>query len=119
VRRSRGDLAGAAVAGGGVHPQARRAATALAAGRIDEEKLAALLAGTLPPLIDGEEGRAWTGEHDVIDDGLLEQALAGVPAVQAAQVREACAVAAAVRDRRHPLPPAGRRLLARPGARPS
>jgi hypothetical protein len=64
---------------------------ALAAGRIDGEALAALLTRTLPPLIDGEQARAWIGEHDVIDDGLLEQALAGVPAVQAAQVREACA----------------------------
>jgi DDE superfamily endonuclease len=64
---------------------------ALAAGRIEEEKLAALLAGTLPQLIDGAEGREWISEHDVIDHGLLEQALAGVPAVQAAQVREACA----------------------------
>ena len=64
---------------------------ALAAGRIDGEALAALLTRTLPPLIDGEQARAWIGEHDVIDDGLLEQALAGVPAVPAAQVREACA----------------------------
>src|SRR5438876_11402633 len=29
---------------------------ALAAGRIDEEKLAALLTGTLPRLVDGDEG---------------------------------------------------------------
>ncbi len=64
---------------------------ALAAGRIDEEALAALLAGTLPQLIDGDEGRAWAGEHDTIDHGLLEHALAGVPAADAAQVREACA----------------------------
>jgi hypothetical protein len=64
---------------------------ALAAGRIDEEKLAALLTRTLPPLIDGEEGRAWIGEHDVIDYGLLDRALASVPAQEAAQVREACA----------------------------
>ena len=92
---------------------------ALAAGRIDEEKLSALLTGTLPPLIDGEEGRAWAGGHDATGDGLLERALAGLPAVQAAQVREACAVAAAaVRDRRDALSPPGRRLLSRPGARP-
>ncbi len=64
---------------------------ALAAGRIDEEKLAALLTGTLPQLVDGDEGRAWIGGHDKIDYGLLEQALAGLPAGQAAQVREACA----------------------------
>lgn len=64
---------------------------ALAAGRIDEGKLAALLTATLPPLIDGEEGRAWIGEHDMIDDGLLERAVAGLPAEAAAQVREACA----------------------------
>ncbi len=59
---------------------------ALAAGRIDEEKLAALLTGTLPRLVDGDEA-----EHDRIDDGLLDRALAGVPAEAAAAVREACA----------------------------
>ena len=64
---------------------------ALAAGRINEEALAALLAGTLPQLIDGDEGRAWAGEHDTIDHGLLEHALASMPAADAAQVREACA----------------------------
>ena len=64
---------------------------ALAAGQIDEEALAALLTGrcrsssTVP--------RPWPGSaaHDTIDYGLLEQALAAVPAAQAAQVREACA----------------------------
>jgi hypothetical protein len=64
---------------------------ALAAGEICDEKLAALLTGTLPQLADGEEGRAWISGHDKIDYGLLEKALAGVPAAQAAQVREACA----------------------------
>jgi DDE superfamily endonuclease len=64
---------------------------ALAAGRIDEEAFAALLTGTLPPLADGEQGRAWIAEHDTIDYGLLEAALAGLPDEQAAQVREACA----------------------------
>jgi hypothetical protein len=64
---------------------------ALAAGRIDEEKLAALLTGTLPRLAGGDEGEAWVAEHDRIDYGLLEQALAGVPAGAAAQVRDACA----------------------------
>ncbi len=64
---------------------------ALAAGRIDEEALAALLTQTLPPLADGDEGRAWVAEHDRIDYGLLEAALAGMPAADAAQVREACA----------------------------
>ncbi len=62
----------------------------LAAGRIDEEAFAVLLTATLP-LADGEEGRAWVARHDQIDYGLLEAALAGVPADQAAQVREACA----------------------------
>ena len=52
---------------------------ALAAGRIDEEKLAALLTGTLPQLVDGEQGRAWAAEHDKTDYGLLERALAGFP----------------------------------------
>ncbi len=64
---------------------------ALADGQIDEEKLAALLTGTLPQLVDGQEGRAWAAEHDKIDYGLLERALAGLPAETAAQVREACA----------------------------
>jgi hypothetical protein len=64
---------------------------ALAAGRIDEEKLAALLTGMLPPLVDGDQGRAWVAGHDRIDYGLLEAALAGVPAGAAGQVREACA----------------------------
>jgi hypothetical protein len=64
---------------------------ALAAGRIDEEAFARLLTGMLPQLIDGEHGREWAGGHDRIDYGLLEQALAGVPAGQAAAVREACA----------------------------
>jgi hypothetical protein len=64
---------------------------ALADGRIDEGKLAALLTGALPQLADGPEGRAWVAEHDTIDYGLLERALAGLPAEMAAQVREACA----------------------------
>ncbi|HEV2244601.1 MAG TPA: transposase [Streptosporangiaceae bacterium] len=64
---------------------------ALAAGQIDQEKLAALLTGTLPPLADGAEGRAWVAEHDKIDYGLLERALAGLPAPAAAQVQDACA----------------------------
>ena len=64
---------------------------ALAAGRIDEEALAGLLAGSLPPLVDGDEGRAWAAEHDRIGYRLLEAALAGLPAAQAAQVKDACA----------------------------
>jgi hypothetical protein len=64
---------------------------ALASGQIDEEAFAALLTGTLPQLVDGDEGRAWVAEHDRIDYGLLDRALAGVPAQAAAQVREACA----------------------------
>ncbi|MCW2932782.1 MAG: hypothetical protein JWM19_3744 [Actinomycetia bacterium] len=64
---------------------------ALAAGEIDEEALAGLLTGTLPQLTDGEQARAWAGEHDVIDYGLLESAIAGLPDEEAAQVREACA----------------------------
>jgi len=64
---------------------------ALAAGQVDEEALAALLAGALPQLVDGEEAMAWVEAHDRIDYGLLEQALAGLPAADAAQVREACA----------------------------
>ena len=64
---------------------------ALAAGQVDEEALAALLTQTLPQLVDGPEALTWIQAHDTIDYGLLEQALAGVPAAQAAQIREACA----------------------------
>lgn len=64
---------------------------ALAAGRVDDERLFSLLAEVLPPLVDGDEARAWIVGHDVIDHGLLDRALAGVPAALAAQVRDACA----------------------------
>jgi hypothetical protein len=64
---------------------------ALAAGRIDDERLFCLLAEVLPPLVDGPEARAWIAEHDVADRGLLDRALAGTPAADAAQVRDACA----------------------------
>ena len=64
---------------------------ALHDGEIDEEAFAALLAGALPQLIDGLEAQAWIGEHDMIGHALLEQALAGMPAAQAVQVRDACA----------------------------
>jgi hypothetical protein len=64
---------------------------ALAAGQIDQEAFAQLLAGTLPQLIDDGPARTWIAGHDQIDYGLLDRALAGVPAEQAAQVREACA----------------------------
>ncbi len=63
----------------------------LSAGRIDDEQFFSLLAETLPPLADGPEARAWIAEHDVIDRGLLEKALAGLPAADAARVRDACA----------------------------
>jgi hypothetical protein len=94
---------------------------ALADGRIDEDKLAALLTGTLPQLVDGPEGRARVAEHDSIDYGLLERARAGLPAPAAAQVREACARwrGLRVRGRCHAVSPVGRRVLTRPGAGPS
>ena len=82
----------------------------LAAGRIDGEELGVLLAGTLPLLTAGEE-RAWTAEHDVIDYGLLERALAGLPAQDAARVRDACArwgrLRIAVDATAYPRPDAG------------
>ena len=53
--------------------------------------MAALLTEMLPPLADGDQARAWICEHDKIDHGLLEAALAQVPADQAARVRDACA----------------------------
>jgi hypothetical protein len=64
---------------------------ALAGGRIDEEGFAQLLTSTLPLQPGGRDEQAWIGEHDVIDDGLLESALAGLPDDDAAAVREACA----------------------------
>jgi hypothetical protein len=64
---------------------------ALAAGRVDDERLFSLLTTVLPPLVDGPEARARTREHDVADGGLLDRALSGVPAADAARVRDACA----------------------------
>ena len=64
---------------------------ALSAGRISEEKLFSLLAAELPQAVDGPEARGWIAEHDMIDRGLLEKALAGLPPEDAAQVRDACA----------------------------
>jgi hypothetical protein len=64
---------------------------ALAAGRIDDERLFSLFAEALPPLVDGPEARAWIAEHDVTGRRLLDRALAGVPAADAARVRDACA----------------------------
>ena len=64
---------------------------ALAAGRVDDERLFALLTEVLPPLVDGDEARGWIAEHDVTGRAKLDRALAGVPAGQAAQVRDACA----------------------------
>jgi hypothetical protein len=64
---------------------------ALSAGRIDDERLFCLLASELPQAVDGPEARAWIAEHDVIDRGLLEKALTGLPADDAGQVRDACA----------------------------
>jgi hypothetical protein len=64
---------------------------ALAAGRVDDERLFSLLAEVLPPLVDGLEARAWTAERDVTDRKALDRALAGVPAADAVRVRDACA----------------------------
>jgi hypothetical protein len=64
---------------------------ALSAGRIDDERFFSLLASELPQAVDGPEALAWIAEHDVIDHGLLETALAGLPPDDASQVRDACA----------------------------
>ena len=64
---------------------------ALAAGRVDDERLFSLLTQVLPPLVDGPEGRAWTAGRDVIGRRVLDRALSGVPAADAARVRDACA----------------------------
>jgi DDE superfamily endonuclease len=64
---------------------------ALSAGRIDDERFFSLLASELPQAVDGPQARAWIAEHDVIDHGLLEKALAGLSPDDAGQVRDACA----------------------------
>src|SRR5262249_37484032 len=64
---------------------------AIAAGRIDDERLFSLLAAELPQAVDGPEAPAWIAEHDVIDHGLPAAALAGLSRDDAAQVRDACA----------------------------
>ena len=64
---------------------------ALAAGRIDDEKLFSLLASELPQAVDGPAAREWIAGHDVIDHGLPDKALAGLPPDDARQVRDACA----------------------------
>ena len=84
---------------------------ALAAGRVDDERLFCLLAEVLPPLVDGPEARAWTEEHDAVDRRLLGRALSGVAAADAARVRDACArwrrVRVAVDATSYPRPEAG------------
>jgi hypothetical protein len=64
---------------------------ALSAGRIDDERFFSLLASELPQAVDGPGARGWVAEHDMTDRGLLDKALAGLPAEDAAQVRDACA----------------------------
>jgi hypothetical protein len=64
---------------------------ALSAGRIDDERLFSLLASELPQAVDGPEALARIAEHDVIDRGLLDKALAGLSPGDAGQVRDACA----------------------------
>ena len=93
---------------------------ALSAGRIDDERFFSLLASELPQAVDGPEARAWIAEHDVIDHGLLGKVLAGLPADDAAQVRDVCARWArlrfAVDATAYPRP--GMRGAPRAGARP-
>ncbi len=64
---------------------------ALAAGRIDDERLFSLLSEVLPPLVDGPEGRTRTFGRDVAGRRMLDRALSRVPAADAARVRDACA----------------------------
>src|SRR5260370_6159131 len=64
---------------------------ALSAGRIDDERFFCLLASELPQAVDGPEALAWIAEHDVLDHGLLDKALAGLSPDDASQVRDACA----------------------------
>jgi len=64
---------------------------ALPAGQVDDERLFSLLTAALPSLVDGPEAGAWIREHDVADRRLPDRALSGVPAADAARVRDACA----------------------------
>jgi len=83
------------------------------------EALARLLASTLPKVTDGEDGRACAAEHDQIDYGLLEHAMAKLPALDAARVRDACGRVGRLRfAMMPPLSPPGRRVLIGPRARP-
>jgi hypothetical protein len=91
-------------------------------------RLFSLFAEVLPPLADGPEARAWIAEHDVIDHGLLDRALAAVPTADAARVRDACAAGRRIRvtvdATAYPKPDAwrgpwrdgGRRACRRPGS---
>ena len=92
---------------------------ALSAGRIDDEGLFSLLAGELPQAIDGPEARAWIAEHDVIDRGLLETALAGLPRATPRRcgTHAPGGAGSGSRSTRPPIP-AGRVVLPGPGARP-
>ena len=64
---------------------------ALAAGRVDDERLFCLLTRMLAPLVDGPQARAWIAGHDVIDHQMLDRVLSRVPVADAARVRDACA----------------------------
>jgi hypothetical protein len=64
---------------------------ALAAGRVDDERLFSLLARVLPPLVDGTEARSRTAGRDLAGRAMLDRALSGVPPADAARVRDACA----------------------------
>ncbi len=48
---------------------------ALSAGKVDDEQFSSLLMAVLP-LVGGPGACAWIAEHDVIDRGLLDKALA-------------------------------------------
>ena len=92
---------------------------ALAAGRIDDERLFSLLTEVLPPLVDGPEARAWIAEHDVADRGPGPGAVRGPRGGRRqgpGRVRPL--VPAPDSSRRDLLSPAGRLVLAGPRARP-
>ena len=74
---------------------------ALAAGRVDDERLFSLLAPELPQAVDGPEAREWIAEHDVTGHGVKSAPLfvfdAGYSAAALADGLAGCPVHVLVR----------------------
>lgn len=57
--------------------------------RIGGERCFSRLESELPQAVDWPESLAWIAEHDVIDHGMLEKLLSGLPQDDASQMRDA------------------------------